>query len=218
MGSPALLRLPDHRTVKSHAEPVDGKPRDYLTAGELEGLLTAAKQGRHGVRDYAMVLLAYRHGLRISELVGMRLDQLDWPTAHLWVARVKGSLSAQHPLAGDELRALRAWDRLRAQHPAHHLPYLFLSERGPCTRQMFNYLVATIGQRAGLPLPVHPHMLRHSCGYALANRGLDTRLIQDYFGHRNVQHTVKYTRTAAKRFEGLWSQTRQEHSPWTRLS
>jgi type 1 fimbriae regulatory protein FimB len=151
-----------------------------------------------------MVLLAYRHGLRVSELVGMRLDQLDWSTAHLYVARKKGSLSTQHPLDGDELRALRAWFRAREQHPSRHLPYVFLSERGPCTRQMFNYLVATIGRRAGLLLHVHPHMLRHSCGYALANQGRDTRLIQDYLGHKNVQHTVRYTRTAAARFEGLW--------------
>jgi type 1 fimbriae regulatory protein FimB len=150
-----------HRNVQS-SPPVDAKPRDYLTASEIELLTKAAKQGRHGVRDYAMVLLAYRHGLRVSELVGMHLDQLDWPTAHLWVARKKGSLSAQHPLDGDELRALRAWFRVRAEHPSRHLPYVFLSERGPCTRQMLNYLVAAIGKRAGLLLPVHPHMLRHS--------------------------------------------------------
>ncbi len=198
-----VLRLPTHRTVKS-AVSVDAKPRDYLTAHEIELLTKAAKQGRHGARDYAMVLLAYRHGLRVSELVGMCLEQLDWSTAHLWVARHKGSLSTQHPLAGDELRALRAWLRVRDKHPSRHLPYVFLSERGPCTRQMFNYLVAAIGQRAGLRLHVHPHMLRHSCGYALANKGLDTRLIQDYLGHKNVQHTVRYTRTAAVRFEGLW--------------
>jgi integrase len=199
-----VLQLSAHRNVKS-AIPVDAKPRDYLTAHEMDLCLKAAKQGRHGIRDYAMGLLTYRHGLRVSELVGMRLEQLDWSTAHLWVARKKGSLSTQHPLDGDELRALRAWLRVRDGHPCRHLPYLFLSERGPCTRQMFNYLVAAISQRAGLLLPVHPHMLRHSCGYALANKGYDTRLIQDYLGHKNIQHVVRYTRTASKRFEGLWA-------------
>jgi type 1 fimbriae regulatory protein FimB len=192
-----------HRTVQSR-DPVDASPLDYLAERELELFCKAAKQGRHGARDYAMVLLAYRRGLRVSELVEMRLDQLDWHTAHLWVARKKGSLSTQHPLDGDELRALRAWFRTRARSPQRHLPYMSLSERGPCTRQMFNYLVAAIGTRAGLLMHVHPHMLRHSCGYALANQGRDTRLIQDYLGYRNVQHTVRYTRTAAKRFEGLW--------------
>jgi type 1 fimbriae regulatory protein FimB len=192
-----------HRIVKS-PESVDARPRDYLTEREMKLFAKAAKQGRHGARDYAMVLLAYRHGLRVSELVGMRLEQLDWPTAHLWVARKKGSLSTQQPLDGDELRALRAWYRVRDGHPCRHLPYVFLSERGPCTRQMFNYLVAAIARRAGLLVHAHPHMLRHSCGYALANKGEDTQLIQDYLGHKNIQHTVRYTRTAAKRFEGIW--------------
>jgi type 1 fimbriae regulatory protein FimB len=105
-----------HRIVKS-PESVDARPHDYLTEREMELFANAAKQGRHGARDYAMVLLAYRHGLRVSELVGMRLDQLDWPTAHLWVARKKGSLSPQHPLDGDKLRALRAWYRVRDGHP-----------------------------------------------------------------------------------------------------
>jgi type 1 fimbriae regulatory protein FimB len=132
-----------HRTVQSLA-PVDASPRDYLTEREMEPLYKAAKHGRHGARDYAMVLLAYRHGLRVSELVEMRLDQLDWHTAHLWVVRKKGSLSTQHPLDGDELRALRTWFRARERHPLRHLPCVFLSERGPCTRQMFNYLMGPI--------------------------------------------------------------------------
>jgi type 1 fimbriae regulatory protein FimB len=90
------------------------------------------------------------------------------------------------------------------QEAQRHLPYVFRDERGPCMRQRFNDLVAAIGTRAGLLRHVHPHMLRYSCGYALANKGRDTRLIQDYLGHRHVQHTVRYRRTAAARFEGLW--------------
>jgi len=73
------------------------------------------------------------------------------------------------------------------------------------TRQAFNYICAEVGRRAKLPVKVHPHMLRHTCGFALANKGRDTRLIQDYLGHRNITHTQIYTRTAAVRFERLWS-------------
>ena len=118
--------------------------------------------------------------------------------------RKKGSLSTYQPIEGDELRTLRAWLREREQRPDTRSSYLFLSERGPMTRQAVNYLVAETGKRAGLPFPVHPHMLRHSTGYYLANRSHDTRLIQDYLGHKNIAHTVRYTRAAAVRFEGLW--------------
>jgi type 1 fimbriae regulatory protein FimB len=124
--------------------------------------------------------------------------------ARLFVRRCKGSLSTSQPMDGDEVRALRGWLRTRTDAPCCNSPLLFLSERGPMTRQAINYLVRKIGHRAGLPVHVHPHMLRHSCGYALANKGCDTRLIQDYLGHRNIRHTQLYTRTAAVRFEGLW--------------
>jgi type 1 fimbriae regulatory protein FimB len=99
---------------------------------------------------------------------------------------------------------LRAWLRQRINAPCCNSPLVFLSERGPMTRQAFNYTCAEIGKRAGLSIKIHPHMLRHSCGFALANKGCDTRLIQDYLGHRNIRHTQLYTRTAAVRFEGLW--------------
>jgi integrase len=182
---------------------VDNREKDYLTEAEIKRFLAAARQGRHGTRDHAMMLMAYRHGLRVAELTGVKLTDLDLATARLFVRRNKGSLSTHHPVDGDELRALRAWLREREQRSDARLPYLFLSERGPMTRQAVNYLTAVIGERAGLPFRVHPHMLRHSCGYYLANRGHDTRLIQDYLGHRNIAHTVRYTRTAAARFEGL---------------
>ena len=113
--------------------------------------------------------------------------------------RLKGSRSTEHPLSGNALRALRAYLRSRADA----LPWLIVNERGaPFTRFGFHKLVRAIGERAGLA--VHPHMLRHGCGYALANKGRDTRLIQDYLGHVDIKNTVLYTETAAARFEGLW--------------
>jgi len=170
----------------------------------MKRFLDAARHSRHGMRDDAMMLMAFRHGLRVSELVDMRLKDMDLETSRLYVRRKKGSLSTHQPIEGDELRAMRAWLRLREMRADTRSPYLFLSERGPMTRQAFNYLVAQTGKRAKLRFHVHPHMLRQSTGYYLANRNHDTRLIQDYLGHKNIAHTVRYTRTAASRFEGLW--------------
>lgn len=180
---------------------VDGRKRNFLTEMEIKRLLDAARRGRHGVRDYLMVLLTYRHGLRVSELIDIRLRDLDLDAARIYVRRCKGSLSTTQPIEGDELRAIRAYLRERGETKA---PYLLIGERGPFTRQAVNYLLKELGQRAKLDINVHPHMLRHSTGYYLANKGYDTRLIQDYLGHKNICHTVKYTRTAASRFEGLW--------------
>lgn len=192
---------PDRHFVKSGgAEPVDVRRRDYLTMEEMQDLLTAARSGRHGARDHLMLLLMYRHGLRVSELVALQRDDLDLRSGHLWVHRLKRGLSTNHPLTGDELRAVKRYLASRDDS----LPWLFLSERcQPLTRQALNYLVATIATRAGIPT-AHPHMLRHSCGHALAHAGRDLRLIQDYLGHRDPRHTARYTRTAAARFRGLW--------------
>lgn len=180
------------------------RDKNFLTEGEAQKFLDAARRGRHGVRDYVMMLMIYRHGLRVSELIDIRMRDLDLDTARLFVRRKKGSLSTHQPIEGDELRAIRAWLRERSERSDARSSYLFLSERGPITRQAINYLAKKIGQRARLPFSVYPHMLRHSTGYYLANKGYDTRLIQDYLGHKNIAHTVKYTRTAAGRFEGLW--------------
>ena len=183
---------------------VDGRAKNYLTEAEIENFLKAARKGRHCIRNFAMMLLAYRHGLRVSELINVRMADLDLDTGRLFVRRNKGSLSTSQPLEGDEIRALRRWLRQRTNAPSCNSPLIFLSERGPMTRQGFNYVCAEVGKRAGLSIKAHPHMLWHSCGFALANKGCDMRLIQDYLGHRNIRHTQLYTRTAAVRFEGLW--------------
>ena len=183
-------------------EVVDSHERgkDYVTESEIERLRVGARRGRHGLRDDLIVLLMYRHGLRVSEAVGLRIDQLDLNEARIRMRRLKRGLDVHHPLEGDELRAVKAYLRTRADH----LPWLFVSERsGQLTRQAVNYLLKTASARAKLP-HVWPHMLRHGCGFHLANNGHDTRLIGDYLGHRDLKSTARYTRTSSRPFEGLW--------------
>jgi site-specific recombinase XerD len=178
---------------KSVGEPIDPHAKNFLTESEMKKFLDAARRGRHSIRDFCLMLAAYRHGLRVSELIDIRLKDLDLETGRLFVRRAKGSLSTHQPIEGDELRAVRAWLREREDYPNANSNYLFLSERGPLTRQAINYLMAQMGKRAKLKFDVNPHMLRHSTGYFLANKGYDTRLIQDYLGHKNITHTVRYT-------------------------
>lgn len=178
--------------------------KNFLTEAETDAFIKAARQTRNGVRDHCLVLMAFRHGLRVSEVIDIRLNELDLDGGHLFVRRRKGSLSTHQPIEGDELRAIKAWLRERSLHKMSHSPLLFLSERGPFTRQAINYLVKTIGEKAGFDFKVNPHMLRHSCGFALADRNTATRTIQDYLGHKNIQHTVIYTATNPERFKNIW--------------
>lgn len=179
----------------------DRRSREYLSEAEIEKLMTAARNiGRHGFRDSAMILMAYRHGLRVSELVSVRWSQIDLRQGLFHVSRMKGGIDSAHPLFGPELRALR---KLQREYP--DTEYVFVSERkGPLTDYAFRKLLARAGERADLGLPVHPHMLRHSTGFKLANDGHDTRSIQHYLGHKNIQHTVRYTQIAPGRFKGFW--------------
>jgi len=173
--------------------------REYLTEAEVERLIKAAGDNRHGHRDATMVLLTFRPGLRASELCALRWDQIDLAHGRLHVARAKNGTESTHPLTGRELRALRRLQR--EQEPGR---YVFLSERdAPMSPVGFRRMITRLGEAAKMPFSIHPHMLRHACGFKLANDG-HTRALQHYLGHRNIQHTVRYTALTPDRFNGFW--------------
>ena len=190
------------RTVPPKRPPnTDLRTREHLTEAEVERLIKAVNRNRHGHRDATMVLVANRHGLRVSELVDLRWEQIDFRTAALHVRRVKQGTPSTHPILGDESRALRRLHR--EQEPKS--PFVFTSERGtPFTTAGFARLIDRAATRAKLAIKPHPHMLRHACGYELANRGHDTRALQAYLGHKNIQHTVRYTELSPTRFKNFW--------------
>jgi type 1 fimbriae regulatory protein FimB len=178
--------------------------RTRLGSAEVAKLLEAARSSRNAARDRCLLLLMFRHGLRVSEACGLKLAQVDIESRVLHVTRLKAGLSTTHPLRGDELRAIKGW---LAERPKMQpdIDAFFVSERrGLLSRKTIWLMIREYGRRAGLPVDAHPHMLRHACGFALTNQGADTRLIQDYLGHRNIQHTVRYTATNPARFERLW--------------
>ena len=180
------------------------RDREYLLESEVKAMMSAAKiTGRSGHRDSTLILIAFRHGLRISELVELRWQQVDFKTGHLHVRRLKGSRPSVQPIVGDELRALR---KLQSQQKkTHESPFIFSSSTGASlTPDAARKVIRKAGENAELQFPVHPHMLRHGCGYYLAAKGTDTRTIQDYLGHKNIHHTVRYTQLSPQRFEGLW--------------
>ena len=175
--------------------------KDFLSEQEVETLRKEARTGRYGERDDCLILMVYRHGLRVTEAAELRIKDLDLKTSRLWVGRLKGSLSTHQPIEGDELRVIKRYLAMRDDD----LPWLFVTERGgQLTRSGIYRLITRIAERAGLD-DVHPHTLRHSCGYYLAEKQAGERVIQDYLGHRNPRHTMRYTRIASSRFDGLWS-------------
>ena len=170
------------------------RTREHLTPKEVESLIDAVGGNRWGQRDATMILLAYRHGLRAAELIDLRWDQVDFDQAVLHVRRVKNGIPSTHPLTGSEMRSSR-----RREGPES--PFVFVSERGaPFSTAGFARMLERAAEVAGLEIKVHPHMLRHACGYKLANDGHDTRSLQAYLGHKNIQHTVRYTELAPTRF------------------
>ena len=175
-------------------------PASTLPSGRSRSRLRLRGENRWGHRDATAVLIAYRHGLRASELVALRWDDIDFQTGKLHVRRAKGGTASVHPIGGRELRALR---RLKREAPAS--VYVFVSERlAPLSVAGYQRMVARAGEAVGFPFLVHSHMLRHSCGYKLANDGQDIRAIQHYLGHKSINSTVRYTALAPDRFKGFW--------------
>lgn len=199
---------PSNRTASNNINrKVTRKPykelrsREYLTPDEVDSLMKAASSvGRHGHRDKTMILIGYRHALRVTELISLRWDMVDLKSGLLNVSRLKNGVDSVHPIRGPELRALR---KLRKLYPDG--PYLFVSERGgPITDSNVRKMIKRAGELMQIGFLVHPHMLRHSAGYKLANDGQDTRAIQHYMGHKSIQHTVRYTELSANRFKNFW--------------
>jgi type 1 fimbriae regulatory protein FimB/type 1 fimbriae regulatory protein FimE len=162
-----------------------------------------------------MVLLAYRHGLRPVELVTLRWEAIDFRHGQIHVNGAKNGSPSVRPLSGNELRPLRRL--IREQEPPS--PFVFTSERGsPFTTAGWRKMVARLGVAAKLGFATHLHMLRHACGFQLANQGTDTRTLQAYLGHRNIQHTVRYTELSPnavqKSVARLDSSRRTSPAPW----
>ena len=180
----------------------DVRPREYLTPKEVERLIAAARKGRrrYGQRDATMILVAFRHGLRVSELCALTWDQIDFSHGLLHVRRMKNGIPSVHQLGGEEMRSLRA---LKREDGASR--YVFMTEReAPMTPAGFRKMLSRLAAGAKFEFSVHPHMLRHACGYKLANDGRDTRALQHYLGHKNIMHTVRYTELSPERFKDFW--------------
>ncbi len=174
--------------------------REHLTEGEIDKLLKVLKANRHGHRDELIGLLIYRHGLRVSEACDLRWDDIDLAKRTITVRRLKGSTDSSHYLERDELAGLK-----RLQREGVKSAYVFVNERGqPFGRMGIARMIERAGEAAKLPFPVHVHMLRHSTGYALANKGMDTRRLQHFLGHASITNTTRYTAMSPEPFKDVW--------------
>jgi len=187
-------------TSKKRTVPIRGKttkPRDYLTKDEIKRLIVQAKLGRNGHRDATMITMAFRHGLRVSELVGLLWSDIDFTTGRIHLRRAKGSNDGVHVVQGDELRMLK-----KLQRDSGNSHYMFISERGaPISTDGFRKAMNRWGIKCGFEWSISPHALRHGCGYHLANNQMDTRSLQEWLGHKDISNTVRYTKLAANRFD-----------------
>jgi type 1 fimbriae regulatory protein FimB len=182
------------------------RSREYLTGPEIKKFLEAAKTAtRNSARDYCMMLLTYQHGLRVSELTGLTIADVDLVEKTININRLKNSISGRHPLFTGEAKAIRDWLAVReAMEPETNA--LFISEqRRPLSRATVDLLVGKIALAAGLgDLSVHAHMLRHSAGYSLINRGFDVRTVQVHLGHARLENTARYTALDHTRLKNLF--------------
>jgi integrase len=172
-----------------------------LLEHEVERLIKAAGDNRHGHRDATMILIGFRHGLRAAELLALKWEAIDFNAGRIHINRIKNGVASVHPLSGRELRAL--CQLKREQEPES--PFVFTSERGaPFATIGFRKMVARLGVAAGFEFPLHPHQLRHAAGYKLARSGMSTWDLQLFMGHKNVRSTQKYVQLTDSRFKGYW--------------
>jgi type 1 fimbriae regulatory protein FimB/type 1 fimbriae regulatory protein FimE len=170
----------------------------------MDKLLAALKRNRHGHRDWLIALMIFRHGLRVSETCDLRWDDLDLPKRQIMVRRLKGSTDSTHYLERDEVNGLKLLAR-QQQVKGKAQAYVFVNERGePFGRMGIARMIERAGEAAKLPFPIHVHMIRHSTGYALANRGMDTRRLQHFLGHASITNTVIYTKMSPEPFKDIW--------------
>lgn len=198
--APTVPSATETRTVCSRAANDAARGRQHLTRDEVHRLMRGAiRHNRHGRRDALMLRLAFEHGLRVSELVGLRWSAVDLVHHELRVTRAKGSLDGTHPLQGDTVRALKRYQRDSGRAAG----LVFVSERGaPISADGFRRLLHRLSERV-LGVKWHPHALRHACGVHLINQGVDLRTVQQYLGHANIQNTVAYTALTGRPFERL---------------
>ena len=162
--------------------------RKFITHSEWLLFFEAINGSKNEIRDKAMLQMAYVHGLRVSELIALKISDIDFSESAIYIKRLKNGLSTVHPLQKETVLLLKKW----------------LALRDNIVKKPFEDSLFLKKYSHNMNINIHPHMLRHGCGYALANQGLDTRLIQDYLGHRNIHHTVLYTASNAARFKRVW--------------
>lgn len=200
-----MVKMPARRKLPRKANTRQREAgRSHLTGLEVGKLIAATRGSSNEARDRCLLLLIFRQGFRVSEACRLKLEQVDTKGKVLHIVRLKRGFSTTHPLRGDELKAIGAWLKQRARMQPTGKTFFVSEQRKPLHRSTINFLLGVCSRAPALPFSAHPHMLRHTCGFALADQGADTRLIQDYLGHRSVQHTVRYTAANPARFERLW--------------